>query len=580
MTSLRKITKGLEKKFLLLTFLTPICMIGEVVLETIIPYLMSHIIDNGIKNHDLTYVLHTGLVMILAALLSLFFGVAGACFSSYASQGFSRSLRLRLFSKIQTFSFSNLDKFSTASLVTRLTTDVTNLQNVYQLMIRIFFRAPFMLIAGTFMSFCLNARLSLIFILAIPFLALIITLISVMAHPRFEKMLKKYDLLNTVVQENLIAVRVVKAFVRREFECEKFNHAAEELRNSQVKAEKLIIFLMPVMQAVVYSCLISVFWFGGHLIAFGNMLPGQLVGFLTYVSQILMSLMMLGMIFVNLVLSQASLSRIVEVLDEEATIKESDSNKIEEVDDGSVDFENVSFSYDGQSDNFVLENISFHIHSGEKVGIIGGTGSSKTTLVSLIARLYDIDKGVIKVGGHNLKDYSIQALRNSISIVLQKNMLFSGSIKENLLWGKEDAKINEIISACDASQASAFVEGFSASYDTMLEPAGANLSGGQKQRLCIARALLKNPKILIMDDSTSSVDTATERKIKEAINIYHPETTKIIIAHRISSIEDADWILVLEDGKIAGMGKHDKLLQECEIYREIYESQKGPCSDL
>lgn len=569
----------MEKKFVFFTFLTPVFMIGEVFLETVIPYLMSLIIDGGIQNRDVPYVLRTGMLMVLCAFVSLLCGAGGACTGAYASQGFSRSLRKRLFSKVQDFSFSNIDSFSTGSLVTRLTTDVANVQNVYQLLIRICFRAPFMLVGGTAMAFMINSRLAIVFLVALPLLACVIAFVSALAYSRFAKMLEHYDSLNTVVQENLIAIRVVKAFVRGDYECEKFASSADAVRNAQVRAERLVIVLMPVMQAVVYACIISVFWFGGRMIAFGSMKAGELVSFLSYVAQILMSLMMLGMIFVNVVLSRASVRRIVEVLDEKPSVREKPQENAGAVKDGSIDFENVCFSYSGQAENCVLEDVSFHIDSGETIGIIGGTGSSKTTLVSLIPRLYDVHKGSVKVSGVDVRDYPLSALRDGISVVLQKNMLFSGTIRENLLWGNEHASDEEIVNACRAGDADSFIQGFSAGYDTMLEPGGANLSGGQKQRLCIARSLLKNPRILILDDSTSAVDTATESRIRTALAELHPETTKIIIAHRISSVKDADRIFVLDEGRIVGSGSHQELLKNCRVYQEVYESQKGLCPD-
>lgn len=574
MGTIRKITAGLEKKYWLNTFLSPFVMIGEVVMETLIPFLMAKIIDVGISSHNMTYVLRVGGIMVLCAVVSLCFGAGGARFGAVAALGFARNLRRNLFKKVQSFSFANVDHFSSASLVTRLTTDVTNVQNVYQMICRICFRAPFMLVAGTLMAFKINAELALVFIVAIPVLAVAVIGLSFAAYPRFSAMLKKYDKMNSIVQENLIAIRVVKAFVRGDYEDEKFENAAKDVRNAQVRAEKIVIALMPFMQVVVYVCIIWVLWFGGKMIVFGSMKAGELVSFLTYVTQILMSLMMIGMIFVNIVLSRASVNRICQVLDEVPDIS-NPKNPVMTVTDGSVDFENVSFSYSKNKENFVLSDINLHINSGNVVGIIGGTGSSKTTLVSLIPRLYDAASGVVKLGGINVKDYDLKTLRDNVAVVLQKNVLFSGTIKENLKWGKKDASDEEIIAACKVSDADSFIQALPDGYETELGQGGVNLSGGQKQRLCIARALLKNPKILILDDSTSAVDTSTEKRIREALCSLHPEITKIIIAQRISSVKDSDIIFVLDDGKINGCGTHDELLKNNRIYKEVYESQSS-----
>lgn len=574
MGTIRKITAGLEKKYWLNTFLSPFVMIGEVVMETLIPFLMAKIIDIGISSHNMTYVLHVGGIMVLCAVVSLCFGAGGARFGAVAALGFARNLRRNLFKKVQSFSFANVDHFSSASLVTRLTTDVTNVQNVYQMICRICFRAPFMLVAGTLMAFKINAELALVFIVAIPVLAAAVIGLSAAAYPRFSAMLKKYDKMNSIVQENLIAIRVVKAFVRGGYEDEKFENAAKDVRNAQVRAEKIVIALMPFMQIVVYVCIIWVLWFGGKMIVFGSMKAGELVSFLTYVTQILMSLMMIGMIFVNIVLSRASINRICQVLDEMPDIS-NPKNPVMTVTDGSVDFENVSFSYNKNKENFVLSDINLHINSGNLVGIIGGTGSSKTTLVSLIPRLYDVASGVVKLGGINVKDYDLKTLRDNVAVVLQKNVLFSGTIKENLRWGKKDASDEEIIAACKVSDADSFIQTLPDGYETELGQGGVNLSGGQKQRLCIARALLKKPKILILDDSTSAVDTSTEKRIREALCSLHPEITKIVIAQRISSVKDSDIIFVLDDGKVNGSGTHDELLKNNRIYKEVYESQSS-----
>lgn len=572
MGTIRKITAGLEKKYWLNTFLSPLVMIGEVVMETVIPFFMSKIIDIGITNRDMTYVLKTGGIMVVCAIISLCFGAGGARFGAVASLGFARNLRRRLFKKVQSFSFANVDHFSSASLVTRLTTDVTNVQNVYQMICRICFRAPFMLIAGTIMAFKINAELALVFLIAIPVLAVAVIGLSAAAYPRFSNMLKKYDKMNSIVQENLIAIRVVKAFVRGEYEDEKFEKAANDVKNAQVRAERIVITLMPIMQFVVYVCIICVLWFGGKMIVFGSMKAGELVSFLTYVTQILMSLMMIGMIFVNLVLSRASVGRICQVLDEDVDIKNPE-NPVLSVKDGSVDFENVSFSYSKNKEKCVLSGINLHIKSGNVVGIIGGTGSSKTTLISLIPRLYDATCGTVKVGGLDVRSYDLKILRDNVAVVLQKNVLFSGTIKENLKWGNKNATDEEIIAACKVSDADSFIQNLPDGYETELGQGGVNLSGGQKQRICIARALLKKPKILILDDSTSAVDTATEKRIRDSLRSLHPEITKIIIAQRITSVKDSDIIIVLDDGKINGSGTNDELLKTNKIYREVYESQ-------
>jgi ATP-binding cassette subfamily B protein len=573
MSTVKTLTAGMEKKYVLYTCLSPLTMVGEVAMETIIPYIMAMIIDVGIANHDITYVLRTGSIMIGCACLSLACGVAGGRFAAVASQGFSHNLRRNLFSKVQGFSFGNVDKFSSASLVTRLTTDVTNTQNVYQMLIRMTARAPFMLIAGTVMACMINMQLASLFLVAIPVLITAIAVIGSTAYPRFRIMLGRYDKMNNTVQENLIAIRVVKAFVRAGWEDEKFDKAADDVRAAQVHAEKVIVLLMPIMQIVVYVTIIAALWLGGQKIVAGSMKAGELISFLTYITQILMALMMLGMIFVMLVLSRASVQRIMEVLDETSEIT-SPAEGLTEVADGSIDFEHVSFSYIKHADNCILNDINIHIKSGQVAGIIGGTGSSKTTLVSLIPRLYDTLSGTVRVGGRNVKDYDLVPLRDSVAMVLQKNVLFSGTIRDNLRWGSRDATDEQIAAACRAADADSFITSFPKGYDTELGQGGVNVSGGQKQRLCIARALLKKPKILILDDSTSAVDTATEARIRAALKSAHPETTKIIIAQRISSVKDADVIFVLDDGKINGYGTHDELLAGNKIYREVYESQQ------
>ncbi len=587
MSSLRKLTAGLEGKYRLYSVLTPVTMVGEVVMEVIIPLLMSRIIDIGIAGGDLAYVLKTGLAMVGLACVSLCFGSLGARFGAVASLGFARNLRRNLFRKVQDFSFGNVDHFSTSSLVTRLTTDVTNVQNTYQMLIRICFRAPIMLVSGTVMACCINLRLSTVFFVAIPLLAVVLGIIIAVSYPRFRRMLAQYDDLNAKVQENLIAIRVVKSFVRTPYECEKFNSSADTLRKLQVKAEKVVILNGPVMQLVVYSCIIAALFFGGRMIVFGDMLTGQLISFITYITQILMSLMILSMIFVMLVLSRASINRILEVLDEEPEIQDpgktagaangstDGSAAASSVPDGSIDFKDVSFSYSKDADKAVLNGISLHIDSGAVVGIIGGTGSSKTTLVSLIPRLYDVMSGSVSVGGIDVRRYELKALRDSVSMVLQKNVLFSGTIRDNLKWGNARASDEEIRAACVAADADEFVSSLPNGYDTDLGQGGVNLSGGQKQRLCIARALLKKPKVLILDDSTSAVDTATDARIRKALRNTLPETTKLIIAQRISSVQDADIIYVMDNGRIDGAGTHEELLRSNRIYREVYDSQQS-----
>lgn len=554
--------------------LSPVTVTMEVILEIFIPFIISKIIDIGIKNGDTNYIIKMGLLMILMALASLAFGALAGMFAASASVGFAKGLRERLFEKIQEFSFANVDKFSTASLVTRLTTDVVSTQMAFQITIRLLVRAPIMLVSATFLAISINTRLSIIFFIAIPFLSAVIFFVATKAFPRFQIMLKKYDNMNASIQENLIGIRIVKAFVREDHENAKFREAAEAVQQAQVRAEKLLVLGMPLMQFVMYASMIAVSWFGGNMIIKGTMGTGQLMSFLSYTTQILMSLMMITFAFVNLVMSRASVLRIIEVLDEEIDIKDIVENPDLQVEDGSILFENVSFSYSRNKENLNIDNCNFEIKSGETIGIIGGTGSAKTTLVQLIPRFYDVLEGRIMVGGHDIRDYRLKTLRDSVAMVLQKNVLFSGTIKENLKWGNENAKDEEIIEACEAAQAYEFIQSFPDGFETYLGQGGVNVSGGQKQRLCIARALLKHPRILILDDSTSAVDTATDMKIRQAFRKNFSDTTKIIIAQRITSVSDADRIIVMDDGKINAIGTHEELLAENSVYREVYESQR------
>ena len=556
------------------SILAPLCVTAEVLLEITIPFLMSRIVDVGIENRDLAYVVKMGLLMIVMALAGMFMGAASSRFSAIASMGFGSELRLAAFRNVQNFSFSNVDKFTTASLVTRLTTDVTNTQNAYQMCIRMLVRSPVMLISATFMALTINRELVAVFLVAIPILATAIGCVLRFAYPKFIAMLARYDRLNASVQENLIAIRVVKAFVRAEYEKQKFKEANDDLMRQSIQAERIVITLMPVMQLTVYSCIIAILWFGGQLIIGGVMLSGELMGFISYVTQILMSLMMIGMAFTQLVISRASIQRIVEVLDEQPEIVGAPQGAGPQLEDGSVQFDHVNFKYARTAGENVLEDICLSIRSGETVGILGGTGSAKTTLVQLIPRLYDITGGELMVGGHPVKEYELDVLRRGVAMVLQKNVLFSGTIRENLLWGDADATDEEIEAACRAASAHDFITSFPKGYDTDLGQGGVNVSGGQKQRLCIARALLAKPKILILDDSTSAVDTATDAAIREALHTHLKGATKIIIAQRVASVSDADKIVVLSDGRIADMGTHEELLQRSEIYRDVYTSQQ------
>ncbi len=561
-------------KYTIYTILAPITVAGEVLLEMYIPFLMSKIIDIGIKNSDIDYVVKTGGLMVLLAVVSLALGALSGRFAAVASTGFAKGIRKKLFHKIQDFSFTNIDKFSTASLITRITTDVNHTQMAFMMTIRIMVRAPIMLISATFMAVSINSRLSLIFFVAIPLLGTALWLIGSRAFPYFRKMFKKMDSMNASIQENLIAIRIVKAFVRKEYENEKFVESATALKNAQKKAEKILILNMPIMTLTMNACIIAIIWFGGHFIIGGTMQAGEFFSFITYVTQVLISLMMISMIFVEIVLSRAAVSRIVEVFDEQPDISDEDADMELDVENGSVVFENVSFSYGRDENNLTLMDINLDIKSGETIGIIGGTGSAKTTLVQLIPRLYDVFAGRILVGGQDVRDYNLKALRDAVAMVLQNNVLFSGTIKDNLRWGKEDATGEEIIEASKAAQAHDFIMSFPDGYETALGQGGVNVSGGQKQRLCIARALLKNPKIIILDDSTSAVDTVTDSKIQRAFRESMKDTTIIIIAQRITSVCEADKIVVMNDGRIDAVGTHEELLAGNGIYREVYESQQ------
>ncbi|MCI6018213.1 MAG: ABC transporter ATP-binding protein/permease [Clostridiales bacterium] len=560
------------KEFKKVSLVTPVFVILEVVMDICIPLMMASIIDDGVSKNNIRHVVITGLIMIALALFSLLFGVLAGKTAARASSGFARNLRMAMYKNIQDFSFSNIDKFSTAGLVTRMTTDVTNVQNAYQMILRLCFRAPFMLIFAMIMAFSINARLSTIFLGAIVVLGSVLVYVVSHTFPLFNQVFKKYDALNASVQENINAIRVVKAYVREDHEISKFQKASFNVYAMFIDAEKILVLNMPVMQFVVYACIILLSWLGAQMIVVGNLTTGELMSLFSYVMNILMSLMMISMVFVMLTLSKASADRIAEVINEKSDLNNGE-NPVHDITDGSVDFNHVSFSYKKESDNYVLRDIDCHIKSGETIGIIGGTGSAKSTLVSLIPRLYDVSKGSVFVGNRDVREYDIETLRNNVAMVLQKNVLFSGTIKENLRWGDIDASDEEIERVCRLAQADEFIRKFPDKYDTYIEQGGSNVSGGQKQRLCIARALLKKPKILILDDSTSAVDTRTDSLIRKAFREEIPDTTKFIIAQRISSVQDADRILVLDEGAVVDFGTHDQLLTRCDIYRDVYESQ-------
>ena len=556
--------------------ISPIFIGIEVIFEMLIPTLMAMIIDNGLNGNngkgDMNFIIVMGLITLGVAMLSLLSGIQASKYASYASAGFAKNLRKDLFSKIQSFSFTNIDKFSTAGLITRFTTDVNNIQNSFQLLIRGFVRAPLMMCVAIFMSFMINPGLSMIFVVAVLFLGTFLAFIIFKVHPIFTAAIRKYDDINASLQENINGIRVVKAYIREKYETGKFKKATENLKNMLLKGENIIIFVSPVMQLTVFSCILLLSWFGAKMIVVHELTTGELTSLFAYTTNILMSLLMLAMMLVNIVFSRASGDRIAMVLNEEPSIKNPE-NGITEVKDGSILFKNVDFSYSNNPEVLNLTKINLEIKSGETIGIIGGTGSAKSALVQLIPRLYDVLDGELLVGGVNVKDYDIKTLRDNVAMVLQKNVLFSGSIKDNLRWGNENATDEEMEHACKLAQADEFIQKFPKKYDTRIERGGANVSGGQRQRLCIARALLKSPKILILDDSTSAVDTKTDKLIREAFKNELPHITKIIIGQRISSIKDSDKILVLEDGVITAAGTHDELIKTSNVYREVYETQ-------
>lgn len=566
------------REYKLATILSPLCMIGEVAMEVLIPSIMAVLVDRGVQAGDMGVVIRQGALLVLCAACSLAFGVASAAFASYAGTGFARNLRHDMYHKVQTYDFSNIGKFSTSSIVTRLTTDVANIQMAFQMCIRMAIRCPMMLVLALTMAFRISPKLAVVYCVVLPLLALGLYIIIRLVHPIFDRVFKTYDKLNNVVQENLHGIRVVKSFVREEKESEKFTDISGQIYADFCRAERTLAFNNPLMQAAVYTCMIVISYLGAILvIQSGNnealgLTTGQLSSMFTYTTQILSGLMMLSMVFVMLTMSRAAVRRTYEILTESPDLDEPE-NPVTEVKDGSIDFENVSFRYSKTADKNALDHVNIHIASGMTVGILGGTGSSKSTLVQLIPRLYDVSEGAVKVGGVDVRDYDIHTLRNQVSMVLQKNELFSGTIKDNLRWGDPDATDEELVHACRLACADEFIQSFPDGYDTHIEQGGTNVSGGQKQRLCIARALLKKPKILILDDSTSAVDTRTDMMIRTAFREEIPGTTKLIIAQRVASVQDADLILVLDGGAVAAMGTHDELLQTSPIYREVYESQ-------
>lgn len=562
------------KEFKGAALVTPLFMLLEVAMEMVIPLLMAKIIDDGVEKGNIKTIIIVGALMSLAALIGLFAGIEGGNYGAKASAGFAKNLRETMFRKIQTFSFSNIDKFSSSSLITRLTTDVTNLQNAFQMILRIGARAPASLVVAMGMSFYISPKLAMTYVWAALVLAVVIVFIGTRAKSVFEKVFKKYDELNNAVEENVSGIRVVKAYVKERFETIKYENAATNVYYLFVKAERLMVGMMPIMMGMIYTCILFISWSGAHEIVGGRLTTGELLSLLTYCTNILISLMMLSMIFVMLTMSVASAERVTEVLNEEPTITNPE-NPVMEIPDGSVEFDHVDFAYGEYSSENVLSDINLSVKSGETIGVIGGTGSSKTTLVNLISRLYDVKSGQVKVGGIDVRDYDVEVIRNGVSVVLQNNVLFSGTILDNLRWGDENATEEECIEACKWACADEFIEKMPDGYETYIEQGGTNVSGGQRQRLCIARALLKKPKVLILDDSTSAVDTATDAKIRKTFREKIPGTTKFIIAQRISSVQDADRIVVIDDGKINGIGTHEELLETNTIYRDVFESQTG-----
>ncbi len=574
-----KVLGAQVKEFKKDSILTPIFMVAEVIMETLIPVMMAFIIDQGVEAGNMRNIYLMGSLMVVAAVVSLTVGFLGGKYGASASTGFARNLREAMFAKIQTYSFSNIDKFSTAGLVTRMTTDVTNIQNAYQMILRMCTRAPASLIFAMIMAFLISPELASVYLLAVIFLGFCLFLIIRSATDRFDKVFRKYDDMNASVQENISGIRVVKAYVREDYEDKKFQKASSNVYKLFVKAEKVLSWNSPLMQFTVYACILLISWLGAKTVVAGNLTTGELMSLLTYCMNILMSLMMLSMVFVMITMSTASAERIAEVLTEEPDIRNPE-NPLYEVRDGSISFENVNFQYSKEAERPVLQDINLQIRSGETIGIIGGTGSAKSTLVNLISRLYDVTEGSIKVGGEDVRAYDVETIRNAVAVVLQKNVLFSGTILENLRWGNENATEEECKRACQLACADEFIEKMPDGYNTYIEQGGSNVSGGQKQRLCIARALLKNPKIIIFDDSTSAVDTATDAKIRKALAQEIPGTTKLIIAQRISSVQYADRIIVLNEGRIDDMGTHEDLLKTSEIYRDVYEAQTGGGGDF
>ncbi|MBS5216081.1 MAG: ABC transporter ATP-binding protein [Clostridiales bacterium] len=567
------------KEFKKASILTPCFMILEVIMEMIIPFLMASIIDDGVEKGDISHIYTVGACMVVVAAVGLFAGVMGGKYGAKASTGFARNLRKAMYDNIQTFSFASIDKYSTAGLITRLTTDVTNLQNAYQMILRMFTRAPASLICAMIMAFSINAELATIYLVAVIFLGGCLCLIMSRATKYFQQVFQKYDDLNASVQENITGIRVVKAYVREDYEKQKFKRASESVYRMFIKAEKILTFNAPLMQLTVYSCILGISWLGAKMIVSDSLTTGELMSLLAYCMNILMSLMMLSMIFVMVTMSMASARRVSEVINEKTDLVNPE-NPLSEVKDGSIRFEHVNFSYRKGSKESVLKDIDLSIHAGETIGIIGGTGSAKSSLVNLVSRLYDVTEGAVYVGGEDVRRYDLDTLRNEVAVVLQKNVLFSGTILDNLRWGDENATEEECRRACILACADEFIQKMPDGYHTYIEQGGSNVSGGQKQRLCIARALLKKPKILILDDSTSAVDTATDAKIRKAFAEEIPDTTKLIIAQRISSVQNADRIIVMENGNVHGFGTHEELLKSDQIYRDVYESQMNGSGDF